>query len=149
MIEHGDPRGEFIQVQLALEDESRSSVERRKLKRREADLLARHRRAWLGNLYPFFHPAFSASMMQEWMERHPEAPFDLVREEAGNHLFPWLEARGEYQFRRGWLDMLRLDPLDLPARALAQRRRFACCASFSFAMSTRSMTSKGRMCRPI
>ncbi len=38
--ERGDPRGEFIQVQLALEDESKPAAQRKKLAEREAALLA-------------------------------------------------------------------------------------------------------------
>jgi uncharacterized protein (TIGR02996 family) len=48
LIEQGDPRGEFIQVQLALEDERRSSAERRKLKKREEELLKAHCMEWVG-----------------------------------------------------------------------------------------------------
>ncbi|HEY7313823.1 MAG TPA: TIGR02996 domain-containing protein [Gemmataceae bacterium] len=48
--EQGDPRGEFIQVQLALEDPKRTSAERRELERRERDLLTAHGRKWLGCL---------------------------------------------------------------------------------------------------
>jgi uncharacterized protein (TIGR02996 family) len=50
LSEQGDPRGEFIQVQLALEDESRSTEDRAELQKREHDLLARHEREWLGAL---------------------------------------------------------------------------------------------------
>jgi uncharacterized protein (TIGR02996 family) len=50
--EQGDPRGEFIQVQLALEDESRSVEERKRLRQREAELLAAHEKEWLGELAP-------------------------------------------------------------------------------------------------
>src|SRR5262249_60165679 len=48
--EQGDPRGEFIQVQLALEDPERTTEERWELKRRERELLAEHEREWLGSL---------------------------------------------------------------------------------------------------
>ncbi len=46
--EQGDPRGEFMRVQLALEDESLPKAERDALKKQETDLLAAHRREWLG-----------------------------------------------------------------------------------------------------
>jgi uncharacterized protein (TIGR02996 family) len=48
--EQGDPRGEFIQVQLALQDERRSPEERKALQERERELLDQHERAWLGEL---------------------------------------------------------------------------------------------------
>src|SRR4051812_37665888 len=38
LTEQGDPRGEFMQVQIALEDESRSSAERTTLKKQEGKL---------------------------------------------------------------------------------------------------------------
>jgi uncharacterized protein (TIGR02996 family) len=50
--EQGDPRGEFIQVQIALEDPDLDSDRRRELQQRELDLLAAHTEAWLGPLAP-------------------------------------------------------------------------------------------------
>ena len=54
LVEEGDPRGEFIQVQLALEDPSRGPAERAELKRREEELLARHQAEWIGEAAPVF-----------------------------------------------------------------------------------------------
>src|SRR5262245_17242838 len=51
--EEGDPRGEFVRVQLALEDESKPPDEREQLQRREKELLDRHGRDWLGGLGEF------------------------------------------------------------------------------------------------
>ena len=53
LTEQGDPRGEFMQVQLALEDESRTKDERDRLKEREKELLLAHEKEWLGELAPF------------------------------------------------------------------------------------------------
>jgi uncharacterized protein (TIGR02996 family) len=50
LAEHGDPRGEFMQVQIALENESLPTAERQRLKAREAALLKEHEREWLGPL---------------------------------------------------------------------------------------------------
>ena len=50
--ERGAPRGEFIAVQLALEDESRANAERMNLRARETELLRTHDREWLGDLAP-------------------------------------------------------------------------------------------------
>src|SRR5687768_7048264 len=50
LVEMDDPRGAFMQTQLALEDEGRAKEERDTLKEREAELLAEHEREWLGNL---------------------------------------------------------------------------------------------------
>jgi uncharacterized protein (TIGR02996 family) len=51
LTEQGDPRGEFISVQLALEDPGRI-WERDALAAREKELLDEHERAWLGGLAP-------------------------------------------------------------------------------------------------
>src|SRR3954453_17448027 len=53
LTEQGDPRGEFISVHLALEDETRPPGERNRLQAREAELLRAHEREWLGDLAPF------------------------------------------------------------------------------------------------
>src|SRR5438093_1334944 len=52
LAEQGAPRGEFMQVQLALEQEGRPARERARLKKREAELLAAHQAEWLGPLAP-------------------------------------------------------------------------------------------------
>jgi uncharacterized protein (TIGR02996 family) len=46
--EQGDPRGEFIQTQLALEDPKLTRAQREALQKKEADLLARHGLGWFG-----------------------------------------------------------------------------------------------------
>jgi uncharacterized protein (TIGR02996 family) len=50
LAERGDPRGEFMQVQLALEEERRPEAERRRLQVREKELLQLYERDWLGSL---------------------------------------------------------------------------------------------------
>src|SRR3954468_18483091 len=52
--EQGDPRGEFIQAQLALEDEKLPRAQRARFERRERALLLAHRRWWLGRLADLF-----------------------------------------------------------------------------------------------
>src|SRR5262249_2145263 len=56
LMEQNDPRGEFIRVQLALEDATLPGAERTRLKAREAELLANHQKEWLGPLEPFVRP---------------------------------------------------------------------------------------------
>lgn len=51
--EQGDPRGEFIAVQLILEDEERPAEERKHLQERERELLQTHQEEWLGGLAPY------------------------------------------------------------------------------------------------
>src|SRR5262245_10585355 len=46
--EHDDVRGEFIQVQLSLENESLPKAERKKLQKREQELLEEHGSEWVG-----------------------------------------------------------------------------------------------------
>ena len=48
--EQGDPRGELIQMQLALEDATRPAEERQRLRQREKELLDAHLREWLGEI---------------------------------------------------------------------------------------------------
>ena len=55
LTERGDPRGEFMQVQRALEDETIPADQRKTLRAREEELLAAHEKEWIGDwaeLYP-------------------------------------------------------------------------------------------------
>jgi uncharacterized protein (TIGR02996 family) len=54
LMEQGDPRGEFIQVQLRLEAPECTGDERAALQKREQELLKAHARQWLGALAPHF-----------------------------------------------------------------------------------------------
>jgi uncharacterized protein (TIGR02996 family) len=49
LAEKGDPRGEFMQTQIALEDEKRPKAERDALKKKEAALLKEHEKEWVGD----------------------------------------------------------------------------------------------------
>jgi uncharacterized protein (TIGR02996 family) len=98
LIERGDPRGEFIRVQLALEDETRPADERRRSQEREQEFFATHGRGWLGGL-----------------ARHPSDP-SLRGEQHDDGL-----KEGQFRFRRGWLDRLTFPALRVAeARALAR-----------------------------
>ena len=55
LSEEGDARGEFIQVQIFLEDPTLAPAERQRLQEREKQLLASYQERWLGPLAPFFH----------------------------------------------------------------------------------------------
>ena len=50
LAERGDPRGEFMHAQLALEDESRPEAERKKFFTSEKALIRKHEKEWLGPL---------------------------------------------------------------------------------------------------
>src|SRR5277367_3706710 len=53
LSEQGDPRGEFIQVQLALENPKHSAEQRKQFQAREQTLLQEHAQEWLGDLGRF------------------------------------------------------------------------------------------------
>jgi uncharacterized protein (TIGR02996 family) len=77
LSEQGDPRGEFIRVQLQLEDTSLRSAERAKVQKREQELLKAHGKKWLGELAPY-----------------------LLRKTKK----PGSNFEGSCRFARGWLD---------------------------------------------
>jgi uncharacterized protein (TIGR02996 family) len=79
--EQGDPRGEFMRVQIALENESLSKSARAALKKQEADLLKKHEKDWLGPLAAFLLQA-----------KPPRSN--------------WRSETITYRFRRGWLSEL-------------------------------------------
>lgn len=106
LIEQGDPRGEFIQVQLALEDESRTPAERKELQKQEKALLKQHRHVWLG-----------AELAKYFIDGFDEDISEMA--EGGT-------ARGRFGYARGWLDSLTVFDLSSPliaalARALELR----------------------------
>ncbi|MFO0844051.1 MAG: WGR domain-containing protein [Gemmataceae bacterium] len=80
LTDQGDPLGEFVRVQLALEDESKPKAERDKLKKQEAALLRANAEAWLGDLAP---------LVQTWKKSKQ-----------------WGDLAVKCTFRRGWLDTL-------------------------------------------
>jgi uncharacterized protein (TIGR02996 family) len=98
LSENGDPRGELIQIQIALEDESLPKNDRAKLKRRERKLLKTHERQWLGELAPFL------------IDPPPEPTAE--EEQPGSYTVG-------HGFSRGWLNTLHIHMLTRPfARAL-------------------------------
>ncbi len=96
--QEGDPRGEFIQVQLALEDEGHPADSRKELKKRERALLKAHAEEWLGGLAEFL---LAPPDEDEGTSRHADG--------------------SEFQFARGWLDSIRVPEISVAfARALAR-----------------------------
>lgn len=92
LAEQGDPRGEFIQTQIALEDPTRPAEQRKELERREKELLARHREEWLGPIHVLLDRTGYRSGGGE--------PFGL-------RTLYYDSCR--YRFSRGWLESLDLD----------------------------------------
>jgi hypothetical protein len=88
LAEQGDPRGEFIQVQIALEGPELSGEQYRRMRQREAELLALHEREWLGELAPHL---LDAAANSGWSVRH-NLPF-------------------RHRLVRGWLDSLEIRTL--------------------------------------
>jgi uncharacterized protein (TIGR02996 family) len=70
LMEEGDPRGEFMQVQLALEDRSLPRKDRDRLKRSERKLLNKHEREWLGPLAPIL---LDQTAQPDWRKNNPES----------------------------------------------------------------------------
>ena len=81
LMEQGDTRGEFVQVQLALKDPRQPEKEREKLRQREAELLRSYAKRWMGDVGRFLFGKWSG----------PDKPF-------------------HYAFARGWLDHVRVLP---------------------------------------
>jgi uncharacterized protein (TIGR02996 family) len=87
LAEQGDPRGELIQVQLALEDPRRSIAERRRLEEREQQLLRAHQAAWLGKLARHVDPGmgyWGFRFARGWLDElhFSFLPMDLARDAA-------------------------------------------------------------------
>jgi uncharacterized protein (TIGR02996 family) len=99
LAEQGDPRGEFIQVQLALEKPDLAAAERKRLQKREKQLLDAHARQWLGGL----------------------APTLLDGQQPGLPGWQREDQHVDFAFARGWLDSLSVGCLTVQfARALAR-----------------------------
>ncbi len=80
----GDPRGELIQIQLALEDENHSPHERKKLQAREEKLLKKHEREWVGELAPWLTDQKGLTL-----NGHQDSDEEY-----------------RYTFKRGWIDTI-------------------------------------------
>jgi uncharacterized protein (TIGR02996 family) len=95
LMEQDDPRGEFIRVQLALEDPAVPAGERKKLQKREKELFEAHWKEWFGELASHLSGAFLTGVF-------------LPPDRGGDHL----------RMARGWLDHLEIDYLmhDLATR---------------------------------
>lgn len=103
LTEQGNPRGEFMQVQIALEDETLPKAKRDELKKREKALLKKHERDWLGALAPAILKGRTSSAWDAKKKKSVEVP-------AVGHTFT-----------RGWLTRLHFLELSVDeARALVK-----------------------------
>jgi uncharacterized protein (TIGR02996 family) len=95
--EQGDPRGEFAQIQIALEDPNRSPHERADLQKHERELLLQYQAEWLGPLFHLF-------------EGTNDFGLEYNRED-----------ELKFHFARGWLHTVHFDHINLELiRALAE-----------------------------
>jgi uncharacterized protein (TIGR02996 family) len=93
LVEKGDPRGEFMQVQIALEDENRPAAERKALQKKEAALLKKYEKQWVGT----------------WADLFP-APTETEGRGQINHT-----GGKKYEFKRGVLTTVNFGQLTLDA----------------------------------
>jgi uncharacterized protein (TIGR02996 family) len=84
LTEQNDPYGEFLRIELALEDPSKSPKERQGLEQQRADLLKAHEQQWFGEFLPHFKESRTAANEYE----------DII---------------SEHSFRRGMLHSLTLE----------------------------------------
>lgn len=52
LIEDGNPRGEYIRLQLAAEDRNQPAVKLRELEQAAFEIRQQHEQEWLGELWP-------------------------------------------------------------------------------------------------
>jgi uncharacterized protein (TIGR02996 family) len=83
LTENGDERdqarAEFIHLQLALEDESRSAEERKKLQQREAELLSEHEEEWVGYWLPLARARMTGPEGRGQIDFPAPKPYCFVR----------------------------------------------------------------------
>lgn len=68
LLEQGDPRGEFIRLQLAAEDRNQPAAKLRELEDAAHKIRQQHEREWLGDLWQFTQRPPSARSVAEPME---------------------------------------------------------------------------------
>jgi uncharacterized protein (TIGR02996 family) len=106
-------RGEFMQVQLALEDPDRPAEERQRLQQREAELLAAHEAEWLGGLAPYLLGS-AEPRHQRWLDDLAPArrqTYGQLAERPGCMACRWAE---------GMLDRLEFDYLTINQARVAR-----------------------------
>jgi uncharacterized protein (TIGR02996 family) len=79
LSERGDPQGEFIAVQLTLEDPACRGNHRQDLEVRERELLTAHQEEWLGPLAPFLAPGGMSPDVAEDLATMGSPPCLFVR----------------------------------------------------------------------
>lgn len=88
LLEQGDPRGEYIRLQLAAEDRNQPTAKLREYEQAAFELRQKHEQEWLENLWQFVRRPPSARSVAEPMEP--------------NVVITW---------KRGWIDGIRIGQL--------------------------------------
>ena len=102
LTEIGDPRGELVQVQLALEDTSRTPAQRKTLEAVEKQILVDHQKAWFG----------------------PLGEYLIDQRDVGEYLRK-AGVQNRYRLRRGWLDSVSFAQPSLRAMRVLSRAPIA------------------------
>jgi uncharacterized protein (TIGR02996 family) len=110
LAEQGDPRGELVRVQLALEDEGKSAAERKKLRAAEKKLLQAHEAEWLTGLAPYLTKR--KAVLDDAGGEEEEDDEDEDEDEGPKY---------DYGFARGWHDRLSVGRLSVAFAAVLAR----------------------------
>lgn len=120
LLEEGDPRGEYIRLQLAAEDRNQPVSKLRELEDLAHKIRQEHEREWLGELWQFVQRPPSARSVAEPMEP--------------NVTMTW---------KRGWIDGIRIGQLsDALVRAIARNPITRLLGSFAVVQNAEPMETR-------
>lgn len=120
LLEEGDPRGEYIRLQLAKEDRNQSRDKLLQYDQAMLELRLRHEQEWLGELWQF-------------MQRPPSARSIAVP----------MESNVSVSWRRGWIDSIRIGQLsDSLVRTIAVNPFTRLLGSFAVIQNQQSMETR-------
>ncbi len=120
LLEQGDPRGEFIRLQLAAEDRNQPVSKLREYEQAAFGLRQSHEREWLGDLWQFVQRPPSARSVAEPIEP--------------NVIVSW---------RRGWIDGIRIGQLSSAlVQAIASNPFTRLLGSFAVVQNTVPMETR-------
>jgi len=120
LLEEGDPRGEYIRLQLAYEDRNQPAGKLRELEDLAHKMRQQHEREWLGDLWQFTQRPPSARSIAEPMEPNVDV-----------------------SWRRGWIDGIRIGQLsDALVMAIARNPLTRLLGSFAVVQNTEPMETR-------
>lgn len=100
LLEQGDPRGEFIRLQLAAEDRNQPVAKLRELEDTAHKIRQEHEREWLGDLWQFTQRSPTARSVAELME--PNVSVSWKR--------GWIEGVRVGQLSQGMVEVMATNP---------------------------------------